>query len=266
MPSDTISWRLPLEVCENVIDYVSFDSWTTVEFSQSYPTTSQSLHACTLVCRDWLPRARINLYRYIHLDSKHKTAQFVWTLSTRPPLGEYVDHLCIDCFTDHAGPNGWIYYDLRTLLPNIRKLEYRSLPTLHSIFAITISQFSTVRSLYLRDLVYQSFRETVHVVNALRHLEELTIASCRWKTPGRFFSGKRHAFIALNITGLEPSATIDTFCWAVASHSTTFLTKVQLDVHDYTPEFDLLLASCLLTLKALFLNFHDYVPFKSGCQ
>ena len=51
--------RLPVEVCENVIDMIAgpFDDYATMD-----PEARRILNICRLVCRAWVPRCRLHLF------------------------------------------------------------------------------------------------------------------------------------------------------------------------------------------------------------
>ena len=50
----------------------------------------QTLRSCLLVCRDWVPKSRVELYRYIRLDNKRQAIGFMKIVMASPSLGEYV--------------------------------------------------------------------------------------------------------------------------------------------------------------------------------
>ena len=63
---------IPLELAEAVIDHLS----------DSHP----DLRACSLVCRHWLPRSRVHLFREIHFGKKEDLYSLTRLLKAEPTL------------------------------------------------------------------------------------------------------------------------------------------------------------------------------------
>lgn len=165
-PSECV---LPLELCEHVVGFV--DSWW------GWGCMTTSLHSCTLVCRGWLPKSRIQLYRRVVLRNKRQATSFMATISTTPQLGNYVRTLEI-LPGDHSD---WIYrihWVLPPLLPRLIRLTYAGLPVLRPVFFVLPSQFKTVTSLFLWILENQSFREVVWILNQFPNLQKLEVLEC----------------------------------------------------------------------------------------
>lgn len=72
--------RLPIEVCERVIDECLHLDWPHHE----------TLGACALTCSQWLPRSRYNLYHELRLQVSKKASSIVDTFTARPELAEHV--------------------------------------------------------------------------------------------------------------------------------------------------------------------------------
>ena len=79
-------WRLPLETCEGIIEYVAED----------IAQHTRTLHSCALVCRSWVPRSRFFLFQRVHLDNKTKAARFMSAICACPDLGMLVSKLILD--------------------------------------------------------------------------------------------------------------------------------------------------------------------------
>lgn len=73
--------RLPIEVCERVIDECFYFDWR---------PDRKTLRACALTCSDWLPRSRYNLYHGLYLKDSKSAGSIVDTLTGRPELAEHV--------------------------------------------------------------------------------------------------------------------------------------------------------------------------------
>lgn len=78
---------IPIEICELIIDYVALDLSDT-RYEQQY-----TLRACSCVCRSWVPRTCIHLFKYVELTSAERTRLFHNALRAFPALGRYVQTL-----------------------------------------------------------------------------------------------------------------------------------------------------------------------------
>ncbi|TFK77657.1 hypothetical protein K466DRAFT_607884 [Polyporus arcularius HHB13444] len=81
--------RLPIEVCERVIEAVYNDYYYFVS------TSLATLSSCALVCRAWRPCARRVLFDYVLLRDKDALYRFAEILDTSPELGSYVRTLAL---------------------------------------------------------------------------------------------------------------------------------------------------------------------------
>ena len=121
-----------------------------------------SLAACALVSRDWLPRARLNLYRHVRLVDGENLEQFLSTIRAHPTYAQYTEDLEI---APHPSQEEYIGFMLlsphvRTLSglllgPNVKWKEYP--PRYHAlgrhafsaVTRLTLSvQFPTIADLY----------------------------------------------------------------------------------------------------------------------
>lgn len=80
--------RLPIEVCERVIDECFDFDWPDRE----------TLRACALTCSDWLPRSRYNLYHELRIQDSEAAGSIVDTFTARPELAEHVRVICMLCY------------------------------------------------------------------------------------------------------------------------------------------------------------------------
>lgn len=74
--------RLPIEVCERVIDECFYFDWR--------PDRNETLRACALTCSAWLPRSRYNLYHELRVRDSKSAGSIVDTLTARSELAEHV--------------------------------------------------------------------------------------------------------------------------------------------------------------------------------
>ncbi|RPD63504.1 hypothetical protein L227DRAFT_391923 [Lentinus tigrinus ALCF2SS1-6] len=123
--------RLPIELCELIIDYCYIE---TVESHHAedwvvYPRYA-ALLACSLTCSDWLPRAHRNLYRHIWLRSSRTADLLERTLTSMPRLGPLVLELTVGA----RSTSNYISFARATfvrLLENIRYLHLHWMSQYH---------------------------------------------------------------------------------------------------------------------------------------
>ncbi|KAK7684925.1 hypothetical protein QCA50_011760 [Cerrena zonata] len=87
--------RLPIEICEYVIDWASAQHQAPFPYYSHYQET---LCACTLVCRSWRPRARMYLFTEVDISSKNLPG-FAGILRKEPYLSSCMNELVILCDT-----------------------------------------------------------------------------------------------------------------------------------------------------------------------
>lgn len=73
------------EIFDGIIDHLHNDK--------------NSLRACALTCRFWLPSARQHLFHTIIIDDIHQSNLFSSALDTNPSLGIYIQALSLDDFS-----------------------------------------------------------------------------------------------------------------------------------------------------------------------
>lgn len=173
---------VPLEVCEQIIEFTDVPllgdyGW---EFKDNRRKT---LYSCALVCRDWVPKSRIHLFRSVRLFDKYSATRFISTILTNPGFGQYVRRLEIRGLL----PGDWIYkvhWHLSSLLSRLIHLTYSNLPVLNPVFFVLSPRFNVITSLKLDLMVNQSFREVMRVLSKFTNLQKLEINACQY---GPFF-------------------------------------------------------------------------------
>lgn len=82
---------LPLEVCELIVDSVPEQRrWWEVDDEED---SSFTFRMCALTCSDWLPRARVHLYRTLNITSSLQLDKVLTTLAVVPDLAKLVHRL-----------------------------------------------------------------------------------------------------------------------------------------------------------------------------
>lgn len=260
---------LPLEVCEVIIGLVdaqrlqdSYCSFTIIK--------RKTLYSCALVCRDWVPKSRIHLFRSVGLNNRQQAGCFMTTVSTIPQLGEYVQALEISLRDDSLYR---IHQVLPPLLPRLAHLQYSHLPVLHPVFIVLASRFKMVTSLRFDDFERQSFREVVQILNRFPHLRKLELSGCSWKSPGLFYCrrqkrGKHAIPVQLSVSTFEPSTfkgfgqAGDTIQWLMKKQSFNTLNEYRCNsTTDQCNNLHDLVATHAESLKRLELNIE---PCASG--
>ncbi|KAJ3478901.1 hypothetical protein NLI96_g9430 [Meripilus lineatus] len=270
--TDHSSWRLPLEICEKVVQFVE-------DIDDSDPfgeRTRWSLYSCALVCRDWVPISRICLFRRVELADDRTAISFMDTVVASPGLGVYVQDLTIDL---DQKQKGWIYQLLQVLpprLPNLDHLEYRKLPVLHPLFFGLSPRFTTVSSVRLSLLERWSFREIVRLVSGFKNLKKLEVLSGRWVPSESFYVPRKSTPLKMFRIdcGLLDKDTTDLVRWLTKKQSIFPLDGLHLTCHKMSVQsqhFSELLLQCSLSLKRLKLmwdqiTYNDHLVLDRTCK
>ena len=216
---------------------------------------THSLHACALVARSWVTRSGLHLFCCIALGSDLRTRRFLSSLTLSPSLGKFVETLQMRPNNDDERSCGWIFRALSTLpplLPHLRELAFFELPDLHPACFALLSRFRTVQSVVLRWLNRQSLREITQLLSWFPQLRRLHVQFCEWKLPGRYYSGKQHKVIALDVN-LSPTDRVRGMSlleWAMASGLTGTLASLRVSSNVAGSVLDRLLETCS-TLREL---------------
>lgn len=90
------SSKLPIEVCERIIDYTLPPSFPfgDILFAHLYESV-QTLSACALVCRDWVPRSQHHLFCRVELFTSEQAHAFFDAVASSAPIARRVRFLRI---------------------------------------------------------------------------------------------------------------------------------------------------------------------------
>lgn len=180
------------------------------------PSWRKSLYSCSLVCRDWVPKSRIHLFRWVELCSEHTAICFMSTIMATPQLGQYVRMLDIDAGGKHSDWFYRVHWVLPQRLPSLIHVTYARLPVLHSSFFILPCRFDKIISLEFRISEEQSFREVVRILNRFTKLQKLVIKGYK---AGSFFCRDLHdqeGLLSVDICGVSrytPTSVDDVCHW-----------------------------------------------------
>lgn len=199
LPSHTqADLRLPIEVCERVIETV---------FDDRYHLVSDALTvlcSCALVCRAWRPRAQNVLFEYVRLRDKDALYRFVALLDASPVLGTYVRRLALRGYLHVPySPAVLFLTALRGRLTNlshvlVQELQsyekfarplpkgQKELPYLpfHRYFPSLLASISDICILELVQVKFPSFGDFARFLSALPNLKDLHCQFVSWAVLG----------------------------------------------------------------------------------
>ncbi|KAI0689211.1 hypothetical protein C8T65DRAFT_673207 [Cerioporus squamosus] len=161
--------RLPLEVCETVIDACGCEDYLRLRYD--------TLRACALTCKGWHPRSRYNLLARVRFRRPHQVERFLDTIVADPPLADLVHELHITpAEAHHHGFFSIANPSLVKRLHGLRKLvlgqfDWNSFPPFY--YAL-IGKFNSVSTLEVSNIVFHSPGDLVRLVWSLPKLNELT--------------------------------------------------------------------------------------------
>ena len=194
--------RLPVEVCENIID-----SLCSGDNVREQVENSRILHQCALVCRAWRVRSQRILFYAVVLRDLTALQRFSAVLDAAPHLGEFVYEVILVGQSLHgtASPLSSLPILLAGKLPKLQELtmdnrpgertsciqasdslpkkplQYISLPPRSSLF---LSAFSAVFRLWVNHVTFRCFSDFARMVNSFPALEYLHCDGVRWATLG----------------------------------------------------------------------------------
>ncbi|EIW55920.1 uncharacterized protein TRAVEDRAFT_60048 [Trametes versicolor FP-101664 SS1] len=166
-----LAFTLPIELYEHAIDSLGDEA---------------SLKATSLVCRAWLPRSRLNLFRVIELSLAGDLDRLAGLLSHAPHLAAYVEEIDIseNSFLGVLRPAQTIAARLPVVLsahslvqPRLLTIHDQAwLPTRYDPdYLFSLSRLSSVTSLDLFDVIFTTLADFSIVLRALSHLTSLSV-------------------------------------------------------------------------------------------
>ena len=203
------SHNLPPELWDQVIDALAENRDAS---TQALPEAiDYALKNCALVCRNWLPRAKLHLRHVISIDDVNSLTGLAQRMSaTSSTLFPHVSYLALHFPSDgHYPPS-----NVLTLLPILFRLGISSIYQLNLQVSIHPSGqlqpqeteqktvlfpylplhprfpnpftpvFSTVRVLHMSHMTFKNFSDFGKFLNCFSRLEELDCQKVRWLTLG----------------------------------------------------------------------------------
>ncbi|TFY68069.1 hypothetical protein EVJ58_g1247 [Rhodofomes roseus] len=179
---------LPVEICENVIEQLA--SEPDVEDIRK----RRALLACALVCKAFYTMSRAVFCRHLAIMRWDLLQGFVKLLESNPTLLPLVESVYLSGRATRdelrppraSGPLAAFPLIFARKLPRLRKLHiccmnpswfYTVKPEL---FYSALGQFTSVTTLYMRDVTFSSANHFAKFLDSLPNLEWLTCSHLRW--------------------------------------------------------------------------------------
>ncbi|KAM5532934.1 hypothetical protein V8D89_013400 [Ganoderma adspersum] len=172
--------RLPPELCDQAIDHLWND-----------PDT---LRACSLTCKDWLPSSRYHLFRNVRLRHSDDVTRFRALLDSNPTIAPCVRKLSLSAEYDRSSPDGaareddaWVN-SAAELFPMLQHVTTLALARVrwHALSSRTRGAFAglfqSVRQLFLFEVSFDASRDVVAFLSAFPALRELYFHAVSWAT------------------------------------------------------------------------------------
>lgn len=185
---------LPLEVCEMIID--SAAEWSVSLNGDWEWEVRQTLLACLLTCRVWVPRSLHNLVQQVKFEERSQLVGFARLLKNRPYLCAHVKVIEIsDSKTILQVKKHKKWQPLATFplmfarkLPAVHRLYLDDGP-LHTTpispcFHPSLAEFASISNVVVRDLTFMSVHPFVRLLLSMPGLRDLTCDGLRWSQHG----------------------------------------------------------------------------------
>lgn len=157
------------ELIDRVIDHLHDDE--------------ETLRACSLVARSWLPASRFHLFQALYVFNERAYRALIELLQTNPGLGTHVRELALDLLYDSYGnAEPWIrppidISPLNTLVPSIEALklsdDWARYGELNQ--AVILDGFRRVRTLTIMASSFHSVQDLLTLLRSFPILERLNL-------------------------------------------------------------------------------------------
>lgn len=148
---------IPPELTDRIIDHLYSDK--------------QTLKACALVNKTWLPRSRYYYWRFVELDLKNY-ATFEEILRETPVIGHFVKSLKTTVYFFEEKPN-WLDESLPRIARLLHSVEQLTLAGNGTYRAAPFQNFASVRKLRILDCEFISVNEFISLICHLPALDDL---------------------------------------------------------------------------------------------
>ncbi|KAI0636457.1 hypothetical protein C8Q77DRAFT_1050271 [Trametes polyzona] len=170
---------IPPELCDETIDYL----WDDID----------TLRACSLTCKAWLPASRFHLFRNVRLRHADDVFRFRSLLSSAPGVAPCVRKLSLSADYNGATAEGAAQEDdtwvnsAASLLPLLNNISTLGLARVrwHALNDETRAAFAgvckSVRQLFLFEVSFEASRDVVAFLSGFPALQELYFQAVSWK-------------------------------------------------------------------------------------
>ncbi|CAL1702697.1 unnamed protein product [Somion occarium] len=160
---------LPIEIIELVIDFCAAYPTSFGNAEELHEDRRETLRACALTCKTWLPRSRFNLFRHVEISPEHSSGILLDTLRTNPHCASNVRVLEV---LDPLFSSGFVL--LAERLPRLEWLHlYCKDAHRNNFFFMSMTQFSSITFLTL-SLPWSA----THIMRLLACFPHLTYLNC----------------------------------------------------------------------------------------
>ena len=194
----TANIRLPIEICERVIDAVYVHD----THNHNHSVAIHTLENCALVCRDWTFRAQSWIFHTVKLEDIATLHRFATLLTGAPAICRHVRRLYVVGWLLHSPTSVITHlpFVLRGRLPQLHSIvvfrsldepqglqgNNRSLPHLpiHPHFPLSFRHIgASLTNLHLEGLTFPSFTDFARALQSASEVVELVCVRVRWSPP-----------------------------------------------------------------------------------
>ncbi|RPD55747.1 hypothetical protein L226DRAFT_341532 [Lentinus tigrinus ALCF2SS1-7] len=176
---------MPREITDTIISAVPLE-----HYYDYRPSRTHTLAMCALVCRAWLPRSRVELFKDILILDEHTYDLLVERVLHSETMSRYlasVNSLGLGCLgkPDPRSKAARLFFvEFAGKLPGLRTLDVHHIDFTHQRpsvrWPLLLSQFRTITSLRLWSCRFSSFSDVRRLLTALPLLSTLAISQLTW--------------------------------------------------------------------------------------
>ncbi|KAH9911938.1 uncharacterized protein B0H18DRAFT_287539 [Fomitopsis serialis] len=169
--------RLPVEVCERIIDYIAA-GWDIKYITATGQPHLTTLTSCALVCQDWYFLTWYHLRRRIHLRDRKDVLSLFKTLRAKPRLREVIQQVVISGAAPgerqairHLGTFAALLAGKTLMLSSITIEDAEwTIGSVRTEDIDYLAAFSSIETLIVRNVTLSSVTQLSRLVAALRGL------------------------------------------------------------------------------------------------
>ncbi|RPD69131.1 hypothetical protein L226DRAFT_307501 [Lentinus tigrinus ALCF2SS1-7] len=176
---------MPPEITDTIISAVPLERYYPI----IRPSRTHTLAMCALVCRAWLPRSRVELFKHIPIEDDHTYDLLVERVLHSETMSRYLTSVDSLALSRHgsARPSKaarLLFVEFAGKLPGLRTLRVFNVdftqqrPSVR--WPLLLSQFRTITSLRLFGCQFSSFSDVRRLLTALPLLSTLAIFDLTW--------------------------------------------------------------------------------------